>query len=367
MAEGLSDQADDTRGDAGGPGRKKLSLFSLALWGPDGPPEDEHVVGRHGWGFPCIDDDAPGARVDEETGELIPYGQSVSPIRKPVAIPPPNMLISREEMQSIALGYAPIDMNDKWLAFMEDDRLFLHRSWTGYGIYEVKFAAKESGFVATSARIEGDPDYKRGDFDPHNFDPIRERDDLRDLIVHVSGDPMPPLLPTVYSRVPALEAVLDDITSQDVDAIVNAASVNLLGGEGVSGAIFHAAGPELIEHCSRLDGCPLGRATVTPGFRLPAQWVIHAVGPKWRGGTRGEPVLLESCYRESLALADEVGAESVAFPAIGTGAHGYPLELAATTAVETVRSVSTKVREIRFVCFDEPTWRAFQLAIDDGV
>ena len=244
--------------------------------------------------------------------------------------------------------------------------MFLHRSWTGHGIYEVTFAAKDTGFIATSARIESHPDRKRGDFDPENFDPIRERDELRDLIVHVSGDPMPPLLPTIVSRNPALEAVLGDIAGQDVDAIVNTANRHLADGDGVNGAIHRAAGPELLRHCRALGDCDIGRAVVTPGFGLAARWVIHTVAPKWTGGTRGEPVLLESCYRESLMRADEVGAESVAFPAIATGARGYPLEAAATIAVGAVRSTSTKVRTIRFVCVDPQTLHAFQSAIEDS-
>ena len=181
---------------------------------------------------------------------------------------------------------------------------------------------------------------------------------------------MPISLPTIVSRTPTLEAVLGDITTQDVDAIVNAAKTSLLGRTGVNGAIHLAAGPELLAHCKTLDGCPVGRAKVTPGYQLDARWVIHTVGPRWRGGTRGEPVLLESCYRESLARADEVGAKSVAFPALATGAHGYPLtgfalrEAAARTAVDTVRSTPTKVDTIRFVCFDRRTLRAFRSAID---
>ena len=275
------------------------------------------------------------------------------------------MLLSREDMQAIAVGYAPMDMNDKWLAFMEDDRLFLHRSWTGHGIYEVTFAAKETGFVPTSARIESHPGRQRGDFDPENFDPISERDELRDLIVHVSGEPMGLLLPTVVSRAPALEAVVGDITAQSVHAIVNAANRSLSAGDGggVNGAIHRAAGPALAAHCRVLGGCAVGRAKVTSGYRLSAQWVIHTVTPRWLDGARGEPVLLESCYRESLACADDVGAHSVAFPAIATGKYGYPLELAARTAVRAVRSASTKVRTIRFVCSDEAARSAFESAI----
>ena len=353
MSDEPADKTGDTAGSAEGAPGKELSLFSLALWGPDGPPED--VLARSDWLSFLAEDD----------GRDEGCGGHVSPIREPVAIPPPSMLISRDDMQAIAKGYAPMDMDDRWVAFMEDDRLFFHRSWTGYGVYEVTFAAKEKGFMATSARIESHPDRRRADFDPENFNPIRERDGLRDLIVLVSGDPMPPLLPTLVSRVPALEAVLGDITDQDVDAIVNTASRVLEGGDGVNGAIHRAAGPELLRHCGALGGCDIGRAVITPGFRLAARWVIHTVAPEWTGGARGEPVLLESCYRESLLRADEVGAESVAFPAIATGARGYPLEAAATLAVDAVRSASTKVSTIRFVCFDRQTLHAFQSAIED--
>jgi len=352
MSGDPSDETGEITGSAEGSAGKELSLFSTALWGSDGPPED--VFGRSDWLSSCAEDDGHD---DDCVGHI-------SRIREPVAIPPPNMLISREDMQAIAMGYAPMDMNDKWLAFMEDDRLFLHRSWTRFGIYEVTFAAKEKGFMATSARIESHPDRKRGDFDPQNFDPISERDELADLIVLVCGDPMSPLLPTIVSRQPALEAVLGDITGQEVDAIVNTANRLLADGDGVNGAIHRAAGPELLRHSRALGACDIGRAVVTPGFRLAARWVIHTVAPKWTGGTRGEPVLLESCYRESLVRADEVGAETVAFPAIATGARGYPLEAAATLAVDAVRSASTKVSTIRFVCSDRQTLHAFQSAIE---
>ena len=154
--------------------------------------------------------------------------------------------------------------------------------------------------------------------------------------------------------------VLGDITREDVDAVVNAANQALAGGGGVDGAIHRAAGHrELQEACATLGGCPTGEAKATPGFALPARWVIHAVGPRWRGGDKGEPDLLASCYRRSLEVADELGARSVAFPAISTGIYGYPPEEAARIAVETVRSAETKVELVRLVAFDEATFRLY--------
>ena len=156
-----------------------------------------------------------------------------------------------------------------------------------------------------------------------------------------------------------LEAVLGDITEEDVDAIVNAANSSLLGGGGVDGAIHRAAGPELAAACRALGGCPEGDAKVTPGFDLPARWIIHAVGPRWRGGGEGEPERLADCYRNSLAIADEVGATTLAIPAISTGIFGYPLDAATDIAVDTVRSTPTSVATVRFVCFDDTTMRAY--------
>ncbi|HLH69539.1 MAG TPA: O-acetyl-ADP-ribose deacetylase [Candidatus Dormibacteraeota bacterium] len=157
-----------------------------------------------------------------------------------------------------------------------------------------------------------------------------------------------------------IEAVRGDITRETVDAIVNAANRSLRGGGGVDGAIHRAAGPELLEACRRLGGCETGDAVATPGFKLPARWVIHAVGPVWHGGDRGEPELLASCYRRSLEVADQLGARSVAFPAISTGAYGFPRELAAQIAVETIRSTPSSVELVRLVAFDEPTYRLYQ-------
>ncbi len=146
-----------------------------------------------------------------------------------------------------------------------------------------------------------------------------------------------------------------DISAERVDAIVNAANSSLLGGGGVDGAIHRAAGPGLLEACRTLGGCATGEAKATPAFRLPCRWVIHAVGPVYRGGGAGEADLLASCYRRSLEVADELGARTVAFPAISTGVYRYPRAEAATVAVDTLRSTPTAVELVRLVAFDDET------------
>jgi len=157
-----------------------------------------------------------------------------------------------------------------------------------------------------------------------------------------------------------IETLRADLTTLAVDAIVNAANRTLLGGGGVDGAIHRAAGPELLEACRALGGCEPGDAKATPGFRLPARWVIHTVGPVWRGGNAGERAVLASCYRRSLEVAADLGAAAVAFPAISTGAYGYPPGEAASVAVETLRSVDTDVERAILVAFDEATLRRYQ-------
>jgi O-acetyl-ADP-ribose deacetylase (regulator of RNase III) len=158
-----------------------------------------------------------------------------------------------------------------------------------------------------------------------------------------------------------IEVVLGDITSQRVDAVVNAANQSLGGGGGVDGAIHRAAGARALhEACAAVGGCPTGDARATEGFALPARWIIHAVGPRWRGGAHGEAEQLASCYRRSLEVADELGATSVAFPAISTGIYGYPPDEAARVAVHTLRATPTAVEVARIVAFDEATERRYQ-------
>jgi O-acetyl-ADP-ribose deacetylase (regulator of RNase III) len=157
------------------------------------------------------------------------------------------------------------------------------------------------------------------------------------------------------------EAVLGDITEQRVDAIVNAANSSLLGGGGVDGAIHRAGGPAILEECTQLGGCATGDAKATTGGNLPARWVIHTVGPVWRGGTASEAELLASCYARSLEVAEELGARTVAFPAISCGVYCYPIDEAARIAVDAVRNHDLEL--VRFVLFNDETFAAFRGAL----
>ena len=164
-----------------------------------------------------------------------------------------------------------------------------------------------------------------------------------------------------------IEVTTGDIATMQVDAVVNAANQRLAGGGGVDGAIHRAAGwDELQDACRALGGCEPGQAKATPGFALPARWIIHAVGPVWHGGGSGEEAVLAGCYRAALAVADDLGARSVAFPAISTGAYGFPRRLAAEIAVTTLRSTTTSVERVILVAFDGETAATYRDLLGAG-
>jgi len=164
-----------------------------------------------------------------------------------------------------------------------------------------------------------------------------------------------------------LKILKGDITQLEVDAIVNATNASLLGGGGVDGAIHLAAGPQLLAECKQLGGCFTGQAKLTKAYALPAKYVIHTVGPVWRGGSKGEPQLLASCYESSLGVALKEGAKTIAFPAISCGVYGYPLSQAATIAVKETANfleLHDQIETVYFVCYDDAMFEAYQHALN---
>jgi len=284
--------------------------------------------------------------------------EGLSPLSEPEAIPAPTRRWSEEEWRRIRLGHRSNEMEDKWNAFVDEHRLFFHRSWTGFGIYEADFARDGDEWVITAARVTGDPDVY-----------ARSTDGYETLMLEaLIGGKLLDRWPEDFQerlnnlpKKPRIEAVLGDITKEPVEAIVNAANETLRGGGGVDGAIHRAAGPRLAEAGAAIAPCHPGDAKSTPAFDLgpPVAHVIHTVGPVWRGGRRGEAQLLESCYRRSLEVAEQLGVKSIAFPAISTGVYGYPPEQAADVAVRTVKNTNTNVEVIRLVAFDEATYRLY--------
>lgn len=228
-------------------------------------------------------------------------------------------------------GVRPQSQDDRWFIYAEGDWLHLHRSWTGYAIFQARFVHDAEGARLVEAWTTGDPNV---------VEVHRGADrELAAVLFYLGlarsvGAPLSerrPLEDRLWVR-------QGDITQLGTDAVVNAANTGLLGGGGVDGAIHRAAGPGLLQECRPLGGCPVGAARITGGHLLPAKHVIHTVGPVWRGGTAGEPAALASCYRESLRLAREAGASTVAFPGLSTGVFGYPAGRAAEIAVQTVRA-----------------------------
>ena len=312
--------------------------------------------------------------------------------------------ISRAEMEELKLGGIPREMEDKWFWYFEDGKLYIHRSWTGFCIYILSFTP-DSRWIAVT--VNRDPQQYRskgiaGDVEQLNrllaawTYPVygsycSQLSDTAKALVRmrpVALDQYQQQRPLYDSYCKQLSEISDelyrmysvlmpqklrprsviyithaDITTLACQCIVNAANESLLGGGGVDGAIHQAAGPELLRECKTLGGCETGQAKITRGYRLPAQWVIHTVGPVYSGNP-SDASLLANCYRNALELAKSRGIHSIAFPSISTGAYGYPLEQAVPVATATVRHWlefnSSYYMEAAFCCLHEKTYDCYR-------
>jgi len=318
------------------------------------------------------------------------------------AEPMPNMTsrlpyvrkYSREEYEKISFGLIPQEMEDKWFIILEDDSLYLHRSWTGFCVYKMQLELSEGEYIVVDVLANRDPEQHKGtdinydtamlNFLIENFLlkkqtpfplPSNLLNDLPKGVYqhHISGSGYPEVIVEQVNTVAILnriEIVQADITKLRVDAIVNAANSSLLGGGGVDGAIHRAAGSNLVHECRLLGGCKTGHAKITRGYKLPAEWIIHTVGPAWRDGLSGEPELLASCYKSSLELAVKRGIKTIAFPAISCGVYGYPVEKASQVAVREIVGFlksDGKIEKVTFVCFSEEMYQIYVQTLSQTV
>lgn len=268
---------------------------------------------------------------------------------------------SDEEYALIQQGFRPQGNDDKLFMYVEGDRLYVHRS-AGPGQYELGFAPLPGGGVRIcdawymGATLSGD--------DGQYWSEEIARQIDRMLIRRPRSRPLPPLGKQPVGE--RLRVWQGDLTQVAAEAIVNAANPSLLGGGGLDGAIHDAAGPDLLNECRGLGGCPVGEVRITRGYRLPAKHILHAVGPVWRGGGEGEAAQLAACYRRSVELAREHKLDSLAFPALSTGAFRYPVAEAARVAVDTLRSClaeSERPALVVLCAFDDRTFDALQHAL----
>ena len=271
--------------------------------------------------------------------------------------------ISPSEMEKLKLGNIPQEMEDKWFWYFENGKLYAHRSWTGFCIYILSFTSGSDRIEVTANR---DPEQYRCTDDVEDAKTLNK---LLDWWTKPTYDYYHEWLAETLDNLnkqkkeSVIQIKQDDITTLDCECIVNAANKSLLGGGGVDGAIHRAAGPELLRECRTLGGCETGEAKITQGYRLPAKWVIHTVGPIYSGRAK-DAELLANCYRNSLELARTHDIHSIAFPAISTGVYGYPLKAATAVAMSTVKKWLDDNRdyfmEVIFCCFNKQAYDIYQ-------